>query len=208
MNPFERVIDALDVKLKTLSGSYVSANRPDPGAGKRDELSESERKHVAALMRVNHTGEVCAQALYAGQSLFARNEHTRAQMAESAAEEVDHLVWTRERIKELGGKTSVLDPIFYTASFALGATAALVSDKASLGFVHATEENVEAHLDEHLNQLPPTAEKTRAVLEVMREDERHHGQSALDEGGQELPKPVRGAMKAVAKVMTTTAYRI
>lgn len=204
----ERLISALDVALKTLTGSYQHANRPTPGAGLVDQVEGEDKSHTIGLMRVNHTGEVCAQALYAGQALFARDPETRAQMQHSADEEVDHLVWCDQQLKTLQGRPSLLNPAFYAASFALGAGAALVSDRVSLGFVHATEENVEAHLDDHLERLPPGAQRSRAVVTQMKQDEYEHGQAALSHAGQPLPKPIRRAMKSIARVMTATAYRI
>ena len=204
----ERLIGALDVALKTLTGSYRHASRANPGHELTDSVNDAERAELIGLMRVNHTGEVCAQALYAGQALFARDPETRMQMQHSAQEEIDHLVWCDEQLQSLGGHRSRLNPVFYAASFALGAGAALVSDKTSLGFVHATEENVEAHLDEHLDRLPQRAQSSRAVLEQMKQDEVDHGQAALTQGGEVLPKPIRAAMKTVAKAMTATAFRV
>ena len=204
----DRFISALDATLKTLTTGFGHANRPNPGRGLSDDLDPQEQKDVIGLMRVNHTGEVCAQALYAGQALFARDANVRAQMQHSADEEVDHLVWCADRLKALDGKPSRLNPLFYAASFALGAGAALASDKISLGFVHATEENVEAHLDDHLARIPESAQASRAVIEQMKKDEIEHGQAALDQGGEILPAPIRKGMKAAAKLMTASAYRI
>ncbi len=205
---YERLISALDVALKTLTHSYHHASRPNPGKSLVDDVEGQDKHETIGLMRVNHTGEVCAQALYAGQALFARNPETREQMQHSAEEEIDHLVWCDQQLKQLGGKPSYLNPVFYAASFALGAGAALISDKTSLGFVHATEENVEAHLDEHLTRLPTSANSSRAVIDQMKQDEYEHGQAALAQGGEKLPEPVRGAMKAIAGLMTASAYRI
>lgn len=204
----ERLISALDVGLKTLTGSYQQAARPNPAGNLSDQVEGADKDKTIGLMRVNHTGEVCAQALYAGQALFARDANTRAQMKHSAAEEVDHLVWCQQQLKQIGGSSSKLNPLFYTASFALGAAAALVSDKVSLGFVHATEENVEAHLDDHLDRMPEGAHASRAVIEQMKQDEAEHGQAALAQGGEKLPTPIRMGMKQIAKLMTATAYRI
>ena len=170
-------------------------------------FDSQEQKDVIGLMRVNHTGEVCAQACTQGKP-FARDAKVRAQMQHSADEEVDHLVWCAERLEALKGRPSRLNPLFYAASFALGAGAALASDKISLGFVHATEENVEAHLDDHLERIPESAQASRAVIEQMKKDEIEHGQAALDQGGEILPAPIRKGMKAVAKLMTASAYRI
>ncbi|QGG81091.1 2-polyprenyl-3-methyl-6-methoxy-1,4-benzoquinone monooxygenase [Litorivicinus lipolyticus] len=204
----DRAIDALDVGLKTLTDSFGEAKRDNPGAGLADQLDEHERAHLNGLMRVNHTGEVCAQGLYAGQALFARSPTTRAQMQHSADEEVDHLIWCQSALARHRGRPSRLNPLFYGASFAIGAGAAMVNDQTSLAFVHATEENVEAHLADHLTQLPPGAAASRAVLTQMQQDEFEHGQAALEQGGKPLPALVRRAMKQVARVMTATAYRI
>ena len=207
-NFFDRLIDAADVSLKTLTGSYRDAARPMPGGSVTDNVASADQAHLVGLMRVNHTGEVCAQGLYAGQSLFARDRQTLIQMQHSAEEEIDHLVWCKTVLDEHAGRTSLGNPLFYAGSFALGAAAAIVNDKTSLAFVHATEENVEAHLADHLNQLPAGADRTQAVLTQMQQDEIEHGQLALDKGGKALPKPIRSGMKQVAKIMTTLAYRI
>mgnify|MGYP003335749962 CR=1 FL=1 len=159
-------------------------------------------------MRVNHTGEICAQALYNGQALFASDQATGEALTKAAEEELDHLAWCRERLDELGARPSILDPLWYTASFALGAGAALISDKISLSFVHATEDNVERHLREHLKRLPENEQASRQILKQMLDDEIRHGQTALNYGGEELPKPIRRLMWEGAKLMTTTAKRI
>jgi len=172
------------------------------------ELSESETRHVAGLMRINHTGEVCAQALYQGQALTARLPQVRRAMEQAADEEIDHLAWCEQRIRQLGSHTSVLNPLFYGLSFGIGATAGLISDRISLGFVAATEDQVCKHLDEHLGQLPASDDKSRAILEQMREDEQQHSTAAIEAGGLRFPAPVKFGMSLVSKVMTKATYRI
>ena len=158
-------------------------------------------------MRINHTGEVCAQALYQGQALTARLPGVRASMERAAQEENDHLVWCEERINELGNRTSYLNPLWYAGSFAIGAAAGIAGDKWSLGFVAETEHQVEAHLDDHLSQVPQSDQRTRAILEQMKEDEVSHATKALAAGGATLPGPIRQAMKLMSKVMTSTVYK-
>jgi ubiquinone biosynthesis monooxygenase Coq7 len=159
-------------------------------------------------MRVNHTGEVCAQALYQGQALTAKLPKVREKMEQAAAEEVDHLVWCEERLRQLGSHTSHLNPVWYGLSFAMGAAAGIAGDRWSLGFVAATEERVCEHLSDHLEQLPEEDEKSRRILEQMLEDERRHGDLALEAGGKVFPEPVKRAMTAVSRLMTSTSYRI
>lgn len=199
-----------DRALRTLAaGNDMTSERPSP-ARPLDEadLSEAERKKSAALMRVNHTGEVCAQALYQGQALTAKLPDVRAEMEHAAEEEIDHLVWCQERIDSLGSHTSYLNPVWYGLSFAIGAGAGLVSDKVSLGFVAATEHQVCKHLQEHLQELPEQDARSRAVVEQMLEDEARHADMALNAGGYSFPAPVKGLMTLVSKVMTKTSYRI
>lgn len=204
----DRVIDGLDRGLRTLF-SAVPARRPEPGASLPEAgLADAERDLAAALMRVNHTGEVCAQALYQGQLLTARDPETRAVLAHAAGEEMDHLAWTRARIEALGGRTSVLDPVFYAGSFALGAISGVAGDRWNLGFLAETERQVERHLDGHLERLPATDARSRAVLERMRDEEAAHARSAAGHGGAELPAPVRLAMRLAAKVMTAATFRV
>ena len=206
----DKVIINADRALRTLgAGSDMTCERPSP-ARPLDEadLSEAERKKAAALMRVNHTGEVCAQALYQGQALTAKLPHVRAEMEHAADEEIDHLVWCQERIDALGSHTSYLNPVWYGLSFAIGAGAGLVSDKVSLGFVAATEDQVCKHLQEHLQELPIQDTRSRAVIEQMLVDEAQHAQMALNAGGYQFPQPVKGLMTLVSKVMTTASYRI
>lgn len=206
----DNLIINADRALRTLAaGSDMSSERPSPARLLNEtELSKAERKKSAALMRVNHTGEVCAQALYQGQALTAKLPTVRAEMEKAAEEEVDHLVWCQERIDALGSHTSYLNPVWYGVSFAIGAGAGLVSDKVSLGFVAATEEQVCKHLQDHLQELPENDTCSRAVVEQMLEDEARHADMALGAGGYNFPTPVKGLMTLVSKVMTTTSYRI
>jgi ubiquinone biosynthesis monooxygenase Coq7 len=199
-----------DTVLRTLHGNGVhQAERASPAQGHEEaELEESERRHAAALMRVNHTGEVCAQALYQGQALTARLGEVRREMEQAAAEEVDHLVWCEERLQELDSHTSYLNPAWYLMSFTLGAVAGAVGDKVSLGFVAATEERVCNHLREHLKQLPEDDNRSRLILQQMLEDEERHGRNALAAGGTEFPEPVKNAMTAMSRLMTETSYRV
>lgn len=199
-----------DRALRTLvAGSDMTCERPSP-ARPLDEadLSDSERKHAAALMRVNHTGEVCAQALYQGQALTAKLPQVRKDMEHAAGEEIDHLVWCQDRIDALDSHASYLNPIWYGLSFAIGAGAGLVSDKVSLGFVAATEDQVCKHLQSHLEQLPVNDLRSRAVVEQMLEDEARHADMALSAGGYNFPTPVKGIMTIVSKAMTQTSYYI
>jgi 3-demethoxyubiquinol 3-hydroxylase len=207
LSPLDNLLGTLDNGLKTLSkGAYRAARNID-GADNFDS-DEAQKKHTAALMRINHTGEVCAQALYQGQALTAKNRATREAMQLAADEEIDHLVWCEQRIEELGSQTSLLNPIFYGLSLTIGAVTGAISDKISLGFVEATEDQVCKHLEDHLQQVPESDGKTRAILLQMLEDEAKHGHMALQHGGTEFPKPVKTAMSLLAKVMTATTYRI
>ena len=207
-HPLDGLITGFDRGLRTLTGVHQAA-RPNPADPVPEaELSEIERKHVAGLMRVNHAGEICAQALYEGQALTAKDPEARASLLRAAAEEQDHLVWCRSRLDELNARPSVLDPVFFGVSFAMGAAAGLLGDRISLGFVEATEDQVVRHLDEHLQNLPEQDQKSRTVLEAMRADESRHGAEALAQGGTEFPQPVKRGMRGLAKVMTGTTYRI
>ncbi|GBH14715.1 Demethoxyubiquinone hydroxylase [Pseudomonas syringae pv. actinidiae] len=171
-------------------------------------MSDVDTRHVAGLMRINHTGEVCAQALYQGQALTAKLPKVRKAMEHAAEEEIDHLVWCEQRIHQLGSHTSVLNPLFYGLSFGIGAVAGVISDRVSLGFVAATEDQVCKHLGEHLEQLPIEDGKSRAILEQMLSDEEHHAESALEAGGFRFPAPIKFGMGVLAKVMTKSTYRI
>ncbi|MCA6065489.1 2-polyprenyl-3-methyl-6-methoxy-1,4-benzoquinone monooxygenase [Thalassolituus marinus] len=205
----DKLIQNADQALRTLVPGAAQEYRASP-ADQRDhhDLSEAEAKHAAGLMRINHTGEVCAQALYQGQALTAKLPEVREAMEEAAREEVDHLVWCENRVKELGSHTSLLNPLFYGMSFAIGAAAGKVSDKVSLGFVAATEDQVCKHLAQHMSSLPVQDEKSKAILLQMLEDEARHATTALDAGGYKFPLPVKLAMTAVSKVMTKSVYKI
>lgn len=205
----DQFIENADQVLRTLAGEANQAHRESPGgAAAESDMATEDRRHVAGLMRVNHTGEVCAQALYQGQALTAKLPKVRQKMEQAAAEEVDHLVWCEERLRQLGSHTSHLNPLWYGLSFAMGAAAGIVGDRWSLGFVAATEERVCEHLSDHLQQLPEEDEKSRRILEQMLEDERRHGDLALEAGGEVLPEPVKRAMTAVSKLMTSSSYRL
>ncbi|AWT11513.1 demethoxyubiquinone hydroxylase family protein [Stutzerimonas frequens] len=208
-SPADRLLMQADAALRTLLPFSGQPSRPSPAVLKNDsELTESETRHVAGLMRINHTGEVCAQALYQGQALTARLPQVRHAMEQAADEEVDHLAWCEQRIRQLGGHTSVLNPLFYGLSFGIGASAGLISDRISLGFVAATEDQVCKHLDEHLGQLPAGDDKSRAILEQMREDEAQHSTAAIEAGGLRFPAPIKFGMSLMSKVMTKATYRI
>jgi len=208
-SPADRLLMQADAALRTLLPFSGQPSRPSPALLKTEtELSESKPRHVAGLMRINHTGEVCAQALYQGQALTARLPQVRRAMEQAADEEIDHLAWCEQRIRQLGSHTSVLNPLFYGLSFGIGATAGLISDRISLGFVAATEDQVCKHLDDHLGQLPAGDEKSRAILEQMREDEQQHSTAAIEAGGLRFPAPVKFGMSLVSKVMTKATYRI
>jgi ubiquinone biosynthesis monooxygenase Coq7 len=205
----DRLITEVDAVMRTVTNSGHTARRPSPADGHADaQLSDSERKHAAGLMRVNHTGEVCAQALYQGQALTAKLPTVREEMEQAAAEEVDHLVWCEQRLRELDSQPSVLNPAWYGLSFALGAVAGAISDKVSLGFVAATEERVCNHLNDHLKSLPEDDRKSRLIVQKMLEDEQRHGDKALEAGGSDFPREVKDAMSAVSRVMTGSSYRI
>ena len=197
-----------DRALRALTGLAASA-RPTPGANIAEaELAPSERRHAAGLMRVNHTGEICAQALYAGQALTARDPAVRAQFAQAAREEEEHLAWTRQRLVELSDRPSWLNPLWYGGAFAIGVAAGVASDRVNLGFVVETERQVEDHLKGHMERLPAADAKSRAIVDQMRDDEARHGAIAQAAGAVDLPFPVRYAMRAAADVMRAVAYRI
>ncbi len=206
----DRVISQLDAALRTLSPSAAQAARPNPSKGVQDsnDLSEAERKHAAGLMRINHTGEVCAQGLYQGQALTAKLTETRESMNHAAQEEEDHLAWCRDRLSELQSRPSLLNPVFYSLSYGIGATAGAISDRWSLGFVAATEDQVCKHLESHLTSLPESDQRSRAILKQMLTDEAQHAEQALAAGGLDFPKPVKQLMTLVSKAMTKTTYRI
>ncbi len=204
----DQLIVGFDRALRTLAGTATSS-RPVPGAAlPLPELAPDERKHSAGLMRVNHTGEVCAQALYAAQALVARDPALRARFASAAREEEDHLAWTQMRLAELNDRTSLLNPLWYAGSFAIGLAAGLAGDRVNLGFVVETERQVEDHLAGHLDALPDADAKSRAIVPTMRDDEARHGAMAQEAGAIDLPLPARELMRVTASVMKALAYRI
>jgi len=203
------LILAADSALRTLFAE-PRASRPTPVAHTAElVLTESERRESAALMRVNHVGEVCAQALYTGQALACKNPALRSQLAEASREETDHLAWTQQRLKELKGRPSLLNPLWFAGAFAIGyAAGKLGGDKVSLGFVVETERQVEAHLQSHMDSLPAADNASRAIVAQMKADEIAHAQMALKAGAMELPAPLKSVMQLAAKVMTTVAHRV
>ena len=209
MAPIDRFIVEFDTALRSVVGG-ANAQRPTPGteSGANSALDSEQRKHAAGLMRINHVGEVCAQALYQSQKLVARNSEIKEMLDHSGQEEVDHLAWCETRLKELGSHTSYLNPFWYAGSFAIGLAAGLAGDKWSLGFVAETEKQVESHLESHLKKLPEEDHRSRAIVDQMRMDEIEHGQAALHAGGVTLPMPIQKMMQAMSKVMTTAAYKI
>jgi ubiquinone biosynthesis monooxygenase Coq7 len=208
-NKLDRLIDSFDTALRTIAG-VARSTRPSPATPSRSDadLTPDERRNSGALMRVNHVGEVCAQALYQSQALTARDPALREKYRQAAAEEADHLAWTAQRLKQLGARPSALNPLWYGGAFVLGGLAGLVGDRFSLGFMAETERQVERHLQGHLGRLPVTDAASRAIVEQMRADEALHAAAAENSGGQVLPPPVSSAMKLAARVMTTTAARI
>ena len=208
LHPLDNLIVGFDKALRVISG-VATATRPNPGAHAPDaNLEPADQRRSAGLMRVNHVGEVCAQALYDAQARFAGNDALRAQFVQAGREEEDHLAWTAERLAELGSQPSLLNPLWYAGAYAMGTLAARLGDARSLGFVVETERQVEAHLEGHLAALPAHDVKSRAIVEQMRQDEATHGAAARALGAAELPAPARTAMMAISKVMTVTAYYI
>jgi ubiquinone biosynthesis monooxygenase Coq7 len=205
----DRLITSLDGALRMATGQSGPAARENPASEIPDVMMEEEnRKHAAGLMRINHAGEVCAQALYAGQAATARNPEVQAEMQQAASEEIDHLSWCKDRLDELESKPSRLDPFWYAGSFAIGAAAGLAGDGWSLGFLKETERQVEAHLEGHIEKLPPEDARSRAILDQMKIDEAKHAQMAEDSGAFDLPLPVRRLMKVTASAMKAIAYRV
>ena len=206
---FDRCILQADQALRTIFAEPVGSGRANPAQSDTDEpLSATEKAESISLMRINHAGEVCAQALYQGQALTARNREVRQQMESAAIEENDHLAWCRQRLNELGGHTSYLNPVWYGGSLMIGAATGLLGDRWSLGFLAETEHQVVKHLEGHLQRLPETDRRSRAILRQMREDEAHHKHTALAAGGQQLPWLVKKLMGTRSRIMTRTAYRI
>jgi len=208
LTPLDQLLARCERALEAIAGS-PEAQRPSPANGVAEaELDEAERCHAAGLMRINHTGEVCAQALYLGQAVLARNADTREHLLHAADEETDHLAWCAARLKELDSRPSLLNPLWYAGSYTIGAVAALAGDPLSLGFVVETERQVEAHLQDHLEKLPAPDERSRAVLTQMQADEVRHAQEAQQRGGVDLPFPLPKLMSLSSMVMKAVAYRI
>jgi ubiquinone biosynthesis monooxygenase Coq7 len=208
-HPIDSFIIEFDRALRSIVGA-TPMRRPVPDSSTSDEceLTAKEKKHAAGLMRVNHVGEVCAQALYQSQKLHAKSDDLKDKLEHAAMEEEDHLAWCEKRLEELDSRPSLLNPVWYAGSFVLGSIAGLAGDKISLGFVAETEKQVEHHLNGHLKELPSNDHRSRAIVAQMRADEIAHGQMAIQEGGVELPSAIQKIMKTMAKVMTVTAYRI
>lgn len=208
----DRAILELDKALQTRVGAKKMSQRPTPQPSAKDLnddlTTDAEKSRAARLMRVNHAGEVAAQALYQGQAFTARLENVREQMQDAAAEEIDHLAWCEDRLKELGAQPSVLNPVWYAGSFAIGALAGLAGDRWSLGFVEETERQVVAHLQEHLDQIPEHDQRTRTIIEQMQADEAQHGDVAKQAGAKPLPEPIKALMSLSSKFMTKTSYWI
>ena len=209
MSPIDRLIVEFDTALRAVVGG-ANSQRPAPGSelSAKTVLDTQQRQHAAGLMRVNHVGEVCAQALYQSQKLVARNPDIQEMLNRSGQEEMDHLAWCETRLQELGSHTSYLNPFWYAGSFAIGLAAGLAGDKWSLGFVSETEKQVQNHLEGHLQKLPEDDHRSRAIVEQMRMDEMEHGQAARDAGGVPLPEPIQKMMQMMSKIMTSTAYKI
>lgn len=208
-SPADILIDHADRVLRTLAGHAKTTGRDNPAdSASHTELSDEEAKLSARLMRVNHAGEVAAQALYQGQALTARNKSVQEKLKQAAEEENDHLAWCRKRVNELGEQTSRLDPIWYASSLAIGAVAGLAGDKWNLGFLAETEKQVVDHIDSHLEQLPEADQKTRAILQQMHIDENQHATTAIEQGGADLPEPIKQGMAVVSNIMTKTSFWI
>ena len=209
MSIIDRFIAEFDTALRSVAGG-AQARRPAPGSSEiaNTNLDIAQRKHAAGLMRVNHVGEVCAQALYQSQKMLARNSQIQVMLEHSGHEEMDHLAWCEIRLQELGSHPSYLNPFWYAGSFAIGMLAGLAGDRWSLGFVAETEKQVENHLESHLEKLPQEDLRSRAIVDQMRIDEIEHGQAALHAGGVALPEPIQKVMRGMSKVMTTAAYKI
>lgn len=209
LSPLDRLLVEIGRALETAFVPTPAASQPSPSAGiAGGDLDAHARRHAAGLMRVNHVGEVCAQALYFGQAAVAREAAMRGRMLAAAAEETDHLAWCGERLEELGSRPSRLNPLWYAGAYAIGAVAGLAGDRTSLGFVVETERQVEAHLGEHLEKLPPGDERSRAIVTRMKEDEARHADRALAAGARTLPAPVPALMRLAANVMRAVAYRV
>jgi ubiquinone biosynthesis monooxygenase Coq7 len=207
LTPLDRLLASANNALRTVAAPAGRSARPNPAANILDiDMDTAQKRHAAGLMRVNHAGEVAAQALYQGHAAVARDKCVEQQMQRAADEEFDHLAWCEQRINELGEDVSKLSPFWYAGAFAIGAASGVLGDKWSLGFIAETERQVCAHLDSHLDSLPPGDAKSRAIVEQMRDEEEEHGENAIDAGAAELPEPIRRLMQMTAKVMTKTAY--
>ena len=204
----DKLINSFDQALRSLVPGSTAAHRENPAVQAETQLAVSEARHAAGLMRVNHSGEVCAQALYHGQALTAKLPNVRREMEQAAVEEQDHLAWCEDRLKELDSHTSLLNPVWYGLSFGMGAIAGIAGDKYSLGFVAETERQVSMHLQHHISQLPEQDHRSRKILVQMNEDELQHRDTALNAGGVDLPVPVKMTMTAISKLMTKTSYFI
>ena len=208
LTPIDRVLTDTQRALDTVFGAPGAVRANPAGDIAQIELDETERQHAAGLMRINHVGEVCAQALYCGQAAVARDDATRQHLLEAAQEETDHLAWCADRLRELDSRPSLLNPLWYAGSFAIGALAGLRGDGWNLGFVVETERQVEAHIDEHLDSLPAADARSRAILEVMKADEARHADNAEAAGARVLPPPVPGLMAMASNLMKAVAYRL
>lgn len=208
LSPLDKLLSSADNALRTLTPGTTKAERQPANDSPAGALADTERRHIAGLMRINHTGEVCAQALYQGQASTASLPHVRHAMEQAAREEEDHLAWCEDRLAELGSAPSKLNPLFYAMSFGIGAAAGLAGDRWSLGFVAETEHQVVRHLEDHLQQLPKDDQRSRAILEQMRIDELKHAVTAEGAGGAQLPPPIQHVMSLMSKVMTWSTYRI
>lgn len=208
LSPLDKLLSSADNALRTLTPGTTKAERQPANDSPAGALADTERRHIAGLMRINHTGEVCAQALYQGQASTASLPHVRHAMEQAAREEEDHLAWCEDRLAELGSVPSKLNPLFYAMSFGIGAAAGLAGDRWSLGFVAETEHQVVRHLEDHLQQLPMDDQRSRAILEQMRIDELKHAVTAEGAGGAQLPPPIQHVMSLMSKVMTWSTYRI
>lgn len=205
----DKLIEQFDQSLRTLASAGLTTTRPNPADALAEKLlTRQEQQHSAGLLRVDHAGEICAQALYQGQALTAHSNHVREKMQQAALEENDHLVWCKQRLQELNSRTSYLNPVWYIGSLLLGTLAGALGDKWNLGFVAETEHQVVKHLDEHLHHLPLADEKSHVILKQMRSDELQHATTAIASGGAELPLPVKKIMRVMAKIMTTSAYHL
>ena len=207
MNRVDQLLSAADEALKTLTGAMTAA-RPSPCRGGEAPEAPADKRRSAGLMRVNHAGEICAQALYSGQAMVARDPDVRRALRSAASEERDHLAWCRDRLGELDSRPSFLDPLWYAGSFGLGVLSGLAGDRWSMGFLAETEDQVERHLFGHLDMLPPGDACSREIVSRMREDEARHGATGRDLGARELPAPVKAAMRIASRIMTRTAYWI